>query len=84
MNEMLFEYHYDPTRKQCCLNCNYYFKHMKIWDVQQVMDVNKISERKEGQKLCIKKKVFVYLSDSYGYFFNWPVSTAPKIEQKPF
>lgn len=84
MNELLFEYYYDPARVKCCLNCVYYFRHMK--DVRQVMEVNKITEIKFGQKICIKHNIFVFLSDACGYFNEWKdiPDNYRKVNQNPF
>ena len=69
MDEMTFEYHYDPTRKHCCLNCNHYFRFMKQYDAKQIAQVNGIKDpHKTGQKYCIFNKVFVFMSDACGYF----------------
>jgi hypothetical protein len=85
MNEFLFEYYYDPTRKECCLNCVHYFRHMKGWDVNQIMEINKITEYKFGQKICIKHKIFVFMSDACGHFNEWiDMTQLPLIKQNPF
>ena len=69
MDEMTFEYHYDPTRRHCCLNCSHYFRFMKQYDAKQIAQVNGIKDpHKTGQKYCIYNKVFVFMSDSCGYF----------------
>lgn len=69
MNEFLFEYYYDPTRKKCCLNCNHYYRHIDKYDIPQLTKVNEVKEpHKLGQKYCIKNKIFVFMSDSCGHF----------------
>ena len=56
------------------MNCQHYFRYMKsnLYDIEHMMQVNGIKEYKQGQKMCIKHKEFVFFTWSCGSFLELP------------
>jgi len=59
--------------EKICLNCKYFFIHMQERDVPLLVKHNPKLEGtfQPGQKLCVKRDVFVYKNETCGFFMGW-------------